>query len=84
MFFVIGGVDPQLDERLRTVRDLAVNWLADQQNVDGSWPDINTQNAILGLQLADQSWLADQGLGERLLTKGRLEYELMQYVLPWR
>lgn len=81
---ICGGVDPELDEQLRTVRDLAVNWLADEQNVDGSWPDVNTQNAILGLQLADQSWLAGQGLGERLLTRARLEYELMQYLLPWR
>lgn len=75
---------PDLDGQLDNVRGLAVQWLAAQQNVDGSWPNVNTQNVILGLQLADPDWLANQSLGDRLLTKSRLEYEMMQPILTWR
>ncbi|KAJ8038487.1 hypothetical protein HOLleu_15924 [Holothuria leucospilota] len=79
---ICGGQYPNLQAELSQVREEAVQWLADQQNVYGSWPNLNTQNAILGLQLANQGWLASQGLGERLLTKSRLEYELLIQLLP--
>ncbi|KAJ8038488.1 General transcription factor II-I repeat domain-containing protein 2A [Holothuria leucospilota] len=81
---ICGGKYPDLNEELSQVREAAVQWLADQQNGDGSWPSVNTQNAILGLQLANTSWLASQGLDERLLTKSRLDVELLRQLLPVR
>ncbi|XP_071826222.1 cobalamin binding intrinsic factor-like [Apostichopus japonicus] len=79
---ICGGGNATLEQEVSDVRDLAIQWLADQQELGGSWPSLNTQNAILGLQLADPGWLAGHGLKERLFTKERLEYELLRELLP--
>lgn len=81
---ICGGGHSGLEEQVNEVRELAIQWLAGQQNYDGSWPSINTQNAILGLQLADPNWFSGKSLDEKSLTTSRLEYELVQYLLPWR
>ncbi|PIK54891.1 hypothetical protein BSL78_08228 [Apostichopus japonicus] len=81
---ICGGGNSTLVDQVEQVKDLSVSWLAAQQNIDGSWPSLNTQNAILGLQLADPSWFTGHVPEERLLTTSTLEYELMQYLLSWR
>ncbi|KAJ8038502.1 hypothetical protein HOLleu_15946 [Holothuria leucospilota] len=79
-----GGQHADTEAQLVQVRETAVQWMADQQTGDGRWPNVNTQKAILGLQLANYSWLANQELNRRRLTKSRLEYELLGQLLPER
>ncbi|PIK34066.1 hypothetical protein BSL78_29114 [Apostichopus japonicus] len=45
---ICGGGNSTLVDQVEQVKDLSVSWLAAQQNIDGSWPSLNTQKRHLG------------------------------------